>query len=165
MLYPLYEALQCYGDMQIPLSDEFDLDALRSVLAVSEADLTDADITAIRERGYLDLRSEILLPLLTKAANYWDQMLTPDYYTDSNGNIHYEAGKTELADGEYYCILPSYSPENNPANYPSPSTANCAIDISACSSTLEMLTDIMKSVDENADTGYWEQIRCKPITT
>lgn len=159
MLYPLYEALQCYGDMQIPLSDEFNLDALRSVLSVSEADLTDADITAIRERGYLDLRSEILLPLLTKAANYWDQMLTPDYYTDSNGNIHYEAGKTELADGEYYCILPSYSPENNPANYPSPSTANCAIDISACSSTLEMLTDIMKSVDENADTGYWEQMR------
>lgn len=161
MLYPLYETLQCYGDMQIPLSDEFDLDSLKSVLSVTADDLTDSDIQAIEERGYLDLRTEILLPLLTKAANYWDQMLSPDYYTDSNGNIHYESGKTQLEDGEYYCILPSYSPENNPANYPSPSTANCAIDISACNSSLEMLIDIMKSTDPNADTGKWEEMKEK----
>ena len=161
MLYPLYEALQCYGDIKIPLSDEFDLDSLKSVLSVTADDLTDSDIQAIKERGYLDLRSEILLPLLTKAANYWDQMLSPDYYTDSNGDIHYESGKTELAEDEYYCILPSYSPENNPANYPSPSTANCAIDISACNSNLEMLIEIMKSVDPSADTGYWEEMKDK----
>lgn len=161
MLYPLYEALQCYGDMQIPLSDEFDLDALKSVLSVTADDLTDSDIQAIRDRGYLDLRTEILLPLLTKAANYWDQMLTPDYYTDSNGDIHYESGKTQLADDEYYCILPSYSPENNPTNYQSPSTANCAIDISACNSNLQMLIDIMKSIDPNADTSKWEQMKEK----
>ena len=161
MLYPLYEALQCYGDMQIPLSDEFDLDTLKSVLSVTADDLTDSDIQAIRDRGYLDLRTEILLPLLTKAANYWDQMLTPDYYTDSNGDIHYESGKTQLADDEYYCILPSYSPENNPTNYQSPSTANCAIDISACNSNLQMLIDIMKSIDPNADTSKWEQMKEK----
>ena len=161
MLYPLYEALQCYGDMQIPLSDEFDLEALKSVLSVTEDDLTDEDIQAIRERGYLDLRTEILLPLLTKAANYWDQMLSPDYYTDADGNIHYESGKTELAENEYYCILPSYSPENNPVNYKSPSTANCAIDISACNSNLEMLINIMKSTDPNADTGKWEALKQK----
>lgn len=161
MLYPLYETLQCYGDIQIPLSDEFDLDSLKSVLSVTADDLTDGDIQAIKDRGYLDLRTEILLPLLTKAANYWDQMLSPDYYTDANGNIHYESGKTTLEDGEYYCILPSYSPENNPANYPSPSTANCAIDISACNSNLEMLTDIMKSIDPNADTDKWEELKEK----
>ena len=161
MLYPLYETLQCYGDIQIPLSDEFDLDSLKSVLSVTADDLTDSDIEAIKEKGYLDLRTEILLPLLTKAANYWDQMLSPDYYTDSNGDIHYESGKTQLADDEYYCILPSYSPENNPANYPSPSTANCAIDISACNSNLQMLIDIMKSIDPNADTGKWEELKEK----
>lgn len=161
MLYPLYETLQCYGDMQIPLSDEFDLDSLKSVLSVTAEDLTDSDIDEIRQRGWLDLRTEILLPLLTKAANYWDQMLSPEYYTDSNGDIHYESGKTQLAQDEYYCILPSYSPENNPANYPSPSTANCAIDISACTSTLQMLTDIMKSIDENADVSKWEQLKEK----
>ena len=161
MLYPLYETLQCYGDMQIPLSDEFDLDSLKSVLSVTADDLTDSDIEAIRERGYLDLRTEILYPLLIKAANYWDQMLTAEYYTDANGDIHYESGKTALSADEYYCILPSYSPENNPPNYPSPSTANCAIDISACNSNLQMLIDIMKSIDEQADTSKWEQLKEK----
>lgn len=161
MLYPLYEALQCSGDMQIPLSDEFDLAELKSVLSPVADDLTDEDVEAIKQKGYLDLRSEILYPLLIKAANYWEQMLTPDYYTDSNGDIHYQAGKTELLDGEYYCILPSYSPENNPENYPSPSTANCAIDISAANSTFEMLIEISKSLDENADVSKWEQMKSK----
>lgn len=161
MLQPLYETLQCYGDVQIPLSDEFDLERLRSVLSVTEEDLTDADIEAIREKGYLDLRSEILLPLLTKAANYWEQMFSPEYYTDANGSIHYEEGKTALNEGETYTILPSYSPENNPANYPNPSTANTAIDISACNSTFEMLIDIMKSVDADADTSKWEELKSK----
>ena len=147
--------------MQIPLSDEFDLAQLKSVLSPVADDLTDEDVEAIKQKGYLDLRSEILYPLLIKAANYWEQMLTPDYYTDSNGDIHYQAGKTELLDGEYYCILPSYSPENNPENYPSPSTANCAIDISAANSTFEMLIEISKSLDENADVSKWEQMKSK----
>lgn len=161
MLQPLYETLQCYGDVQIPLNDQFDLDSLRSVLSVTEEDLTDAQIEAIRARGYLDLRSEILLPLLTKAANYWEQMFSPEYYTSADGSIHYEEGKTQLEEGETYTILPSYSPENNPANYPNPSTANTAIDISACNSTFEMLIDVMKSVDENADTSKWEALMAK----
>lgn len=158
MLHPLYETLLCYGDVQIPITDEFDLDELKSVLSVTETDLTDAEITALKEKGYLDLRADILLPLLTKSANYWDQMMSPEYYTDANGNVIYEAGKTKLDDGEKYAILPSYSPENNPSNYPSPSVANSAIDISACKSNLEMLIDIMKSVDKNADTSHWEAL-------
>lgn len=161
MLQPLYETLQCYGDVQIPLSDEFDLNSLRSVLSVTEEDLTDEDIAAIEAKGYLDLRTEILLPLLTKAANYWDQMFSAEYYTSADGSIHYEEGKTTLNEGETYTILPSYSPENNPANYPNPSTANTAIDISACNNTFDMLIDIMKSVDANADTSKWEELRSK----
>lgn len=161
MLQPLYETLMCYGDVQIPLSDQFDLNELRSVLSVTEEDLTDEDIAAIEAKGYLDLRSEILLPLLTKAANYWEQMFSAEYYTAADGSIHYEKGKTQLGEGETYTILPSYSPENNPANYRNPSTANTAIDISACNNTFEMLIDVMKSVDENADTSKWEDLLTK----
>lgn len=157
MLLPLYETLLTYGNIEIPLSDEFDLDKLKSVLSVTADDLTDEQIEKIRQKGSLDLEKEILLPLLTKSANYWAQMLTPEYYTDSQGNIHYEKGKTELKDGEYYCILPSYSPENNPENYPSPSDANTAIDIAACRSNMQMLIAVMKEVDPKADTSKWQE--------
>lgn len=158
MLQPLYETLQCYGNMNIPLSAEFDLNSLKSVLSPTENDLTDADIKAITDRGYLRLKEDILLPLLTKSANYWAQLMTPDYYTDSNGTIRYEKGKTELNEGETYCILPSYSPENNPSNYPSPSDANCAIDIAACRDNLNMLLDVMADVTPDADTSKWQDL-------
>lgn len=161
LLQPLYETLMCYGDVRIPVNGEYDLNALKSVLSVTETDLTDSDISAMESRGYLDLRSEILLPLLTKAANYWAQLMSPEYYTDDEGRLHYEAGKTALNDGETYTILPSYSPENNPSNYPSPSAANTAIDIAACRNNLEMLIDIMKSVDPDADTAEWEYLMSK----
>ena len=158
MLYPMYETLMCYGDMHIPLSDEFDLDELKSVLSPSSAPLTDAQINAIKSRGYLDLRTEILYPLLVNAANYWQQLLTPEYYTRADGSIAYTQGKTSLEEGESYCIIPSYSPENTPANYNSPAAANSAIDISACLSNMYMVIDIAKSIDENADTSVWEGI-------
>lgn len=158
MLQPLYETLLCYGDIQIPITDEIDLNELKSVLSMTQQDLTAEEIALLKNRGYLDLRTDILLPLLTKSANYWDQMMSPEYYTDVSGNVHYKEGKTNLEEGESYAILPSYSPENNPANYPSPSVANAAIDISACKSNLQMLIDIMKSVDANADTSYWEEL-------
>jgi hypothetical protein len=158
MIQPLYETLQCYGNINIPLSDEFDLNELKSVLSTTETDLTDKEIKAIQDRGYLRLEEDILLPLLTKSANYWAQLMTPEYYTDSDGGIHYEEGKTSLNDDETYCILPSYSPENNPSNYSSPSDANCAIDISACKDNLNMLLDIMADVTPNEDTSKWEYL-------
>ncbi len=158
LLQPLYETLMCYGDVKIPINGEYDLNSLRSVLSVTETDLTDEEIASLESKGYLDLRSEILLPMLTKAANFWAQLMTPEYYTDADGRLHYEKGKTELDEGETYTILPGYSPENNPANYPSPSAANTAIDISACRNNLEMLINIMKSVDPDADTGKWETL-------
>lgn len=158
MLQPIFETLQCYGDMQIPISDEFNLYDLKSVLSVTEEDLTDEQIEAFISRGYLDLKTEILLPLLIKSVNYWSQLLTPEYYTDANGGIHYEAGKTVLNEGETYCIVPSYSPENNPKNYQNPSTANCAIDISACRDNVNMLISVLKDVDENADVSEYENM-------
>lgn len=158
MIQPLYETLQCYGNINIPLSDEFDLNALRSVLSTTADDLTDEDIKEITDRGYLRLEEDILLPLLIKSANYWDQLMSAEYYTDSNGNIHYEQGKTSLNDSESYCILPSYSPENNPSNYPSPSVANCAIDIAACRDNLNMLIEVMGDVVPDADTSKWQEL-------
>ncbi|MGN1419496.1 MAG: glycosyl hydrolase family 95 catalytic domain-containing protein [Acutalibacteraceae bacterium] len=158
MLQPLYETLQCYGNIKIPLSDEFDLNALKSVLSPTEDDLTDAELQEITNKGYLRLSEDILLPLLTKSANYWAQLMTPEYYTDKDGGIHYEKGKTSLSSDETYCILPSYSPENNPSNYPSPSDANCAIDIAACRDNLNMLIDIMHRVTPEADTSKWENL-------
>ena len=153
MLQPLFESWQCYGDLDLPVSDAYDLDALRSVLSPAKEDLTDAQLNAIRARGTLRLTRDILLPLLEKSVNYWKQLLTPEYYTDKDGGIHFEAGKTSLAPDEYYCILPSYSPENNPANYPSPSDANCAIDIAACRDNLRMLREIRLYLDKSAETG------------
>ncbi len=154
MLQPLYETLQTYGNINIPLSDEFDLESIKSIL-----DLDDNGVKAVTDRGYLKLEEDILLPLLTKSANYWDQLLTPEYYTDENGAIHYEEGKTALKDGETYCILPSYSPENNPSNYPSPSDANCAIDIAAFRDNINMLLSVMADVTPNADTTKWTELR------
>jgi len=158
MLQPLYETLQCYGNINIPLSDEFDIHALKSVLSPVEKDLSDKDIKEIADRGYLRLEEDILYPLLTKSANYWQQLLTAEYYTDKDGRIHYEKGKTQLGADESYCILPSYSPENNPSNYPSPSDANCAIDIAACRDNINMLLGVMKDVNPNADTSKWQDL-------
>jgi hypothetical protein len=105
------------------------------------------------------LKEDILFPLLIKSANYWEQLMTPEYYTDANGYIKYQKGKTSLENGETYCIIPSYSPENNPSNYNSPSCANSAIDISACNSNIEMLLDIAKDVDPQYDTSKWIKLQ------
>ena len=158
MINPLYETLLSYGNINIPLSDEFDLENLKSVLSVTEKDLTESQIEEIKKRGYLRLEEDILYPLLVKSANYWSQLMSPEYYTAKDGSIHYEEGKTSLNDGETYCILPSYSPENNPSNYNSPSDANCAIDISACRDNLNMLIKVMGDVDKSADTSKWQEL-------
>ena len=161
MLQPLYETLECYGDIRIPLSEEFDLNKLKSVLSPTDKPLTDEQVQAIEKRGYLTLEKDILYPLLVKSANYWAQLMTAEYYTDADGNIHYEKGKKTLSDNEYYCILPSYSPENTPDNYPSPSVANAAIDIAACRSNLEMLLAVAEDVAPGDSTQKWEQLMNK----
>lgn len=161
MIQPMYETLQSYGNINIPLSDEFDLNKLKSVLSPSDKPLTDNDIAAIKKRGYLRLEEDILYPILTKAANYWAQMMSAEYYTAADGTIHYQKGKTSLTDGEKYCIVPSYSPENNPKNYESPSDANCAIDIAACRDNLNMLMAVAKDVAPNEDLTKWQELENK----
>lgn len=158
MIQPMYETLQSYGNINIPLSDEFDLNKLKSVLSPSDEPLTDNDIAAIEKRGYLRLEEDILYPILTKAANYWAQMMSAEYYTAADGTIHYQKGKTSLTDGEKYCIVPSYSPENNPKNYESPSDANCAIDIAACRDNLNMLMAVANDVAPNEDLTRWQEL-------
>lgn len=159
MLQPLYETILCYGNLKVPICDEFDLDKLKSALSTSNTPLSDDKISALKSRGYLMLKEDILYPLLIKSANYWHQLMTPEYYTDANGYIKYQKGKTSLDEGETYCIIPSYSPENNPSNYPSPACANSAIDISACNSNIQMLLDIAKDVAPQENMSKWTMLQ------
>jgi hypothetical protein len=126
MLLPIYEFWQCYGNTQI----EYDGQTL-------------------------DLEKDILLSLLTKQANFWEQLCKPEYYTDVNGKACYEKGKTSLNDGEKYLIIPSYSPENCPNGYHSTITANATMDISAARDGLNMTIEMEKAV---ADDGYENRI-------
>lgn len=124
MIQPVFEFWLCYGDMPVA---------------------TDA--------GVLQLEKEILLPLLTLQSNFWSQLCTPEYFTDSNGNARYEKGKTELNDGEKYLIIPSYSPENTTGgNYKSTLAANASMDISAARDGLRMTVEIEKQTK----TEGWE---------
>lgn len=126
LLTPIYEFWQCYGNVTVDYNGES-----------------------------LDLERDILLPLLNKQANFWDQLCTPEYYTDVSGKACYQAGKTELSEGERYLIIPSYSPENHPLGYTSTITANATMDISAAREGLNM-TIVMENV-VRAD-GYEERI-------
>ena len=126
MLLPIFEYWQCYGNRQIDYNGE-----------------------------QLDLEKDILLPLLTKQANFWAQLVTPEYFTDADGKARYEAGKTALNPGEKYLIIPSYSPENAPLGYNSPITANATMDISAAKDGLRMTIAIENAVKA---PGYEERI-------
>lgn len=124
MLLPIYEFWKCYGNREIEYNGET-----------------------------LDLEKDILLPLLTKQANFWEQICTPEYFTDKDGNARYEQGKTALEEGEKYLIIPSYSPENAPLGYNSPITANATMDISAAKDGLRMTIEAEKAVKSQG----WEE--------
>ncbi len=127
MLLPIYEFWQCYGNQAIDYNGE-----------------------------ELDLEKDVLLPLLTKQANFWEQICTPEYYTDVNGKACYKEGKTALEEGERYLIIPSYSPENYPlGDYDSTITANATMDIAAARDGLRMTIDIENTVKAE---GYEERI-------
>lgn len=115
MLQPIYEMYQCYGNVTFKGDDGKDLRLLE----------------------------DVLLPLLTMQSNFWEQLVSPEYYTDKDGNAKYEKGKTALGDGEKYLIIPSYSPENTTGGsvYNSTLAANAAIDIAAAKSGLQMTVD------------------------
>ena len=143
LLLPVYEFWQCFGNCTIPVIDR---------------------ISSFSRKETLDLEKDILLPLLTKQANFWEQLCTPEYYTDVNGKACYQEGKKELYEGERYLILPSYSPENIPKNYRSTITANATMDISAARDGLKMVIELEKAVTRE---GYevavekWETLMSK----
>ena len=162
MLLPIYEYWQCYGNQTIPLTSSLDLFKIKQVLGTKDGGLTDSEVQALIDRGYLDLEKDILLPLLTKQSNFWEQLCTPEYYVDSEGYPHYEAGKTALNNGEKYLIIPSYSPENKPTgSYNKPMTMNSTMDIAAARNGLEMtiaMESIVNGTEENSQIAKWQNL-------
>lgn len=153
LLLPIYEYWQCYGNQQIEITDKIDLYRVKQALGVEDGGLSDEEVDALMQRGWLDLEQDILLPLLTKQANFWEQLMTPEYYMDAEGNPHYEKGKTQLdaQAGEKYMITPSYSPENGPradAGYTwnHATTMNATMDIAAAKDGLSMTIAMEKAV-------------------
>ncbi|KRE47039.1 glycosyl hydrolase family 95 catalytic domain-containing protein [Paenibacillus sp. Soil522] len=160
-LLPIFEYWQCYGNRQIPINDYMRIHALKSILSVKDGGLTDEQFDRLIEKGHLDLEKDILLPLLTKQANFWEQLCTPEYYTDLNGNARYEKGKTTLNPGEKYLFIPTYSPENNPIGYNSTITANATMDIAAARDGLHMVIAMEKTVKRDgyeAAVAKWEAL-------
>lgn len=160
-LLPIFEYWQCFGNQQIPIHENMRIQELQPYLSVQDGGLDDEEFRRLLERGYLDLEQDILLPLLTKQANFWEQICTPEYYTDVEGNARYEPGKVSLEPGERYIILPAYSPENHPQGYRSKLTANATMDIAAARDGLAMVIAIEKAVkrDGNEDAvAKWEAL-------
>lgn len=169
LLLPIYEYWQCHGNQKIPISDKVDLYKVRATLGVEDGGLSEAEVDKLMERGWLDLEQDILLPLLTKQANFWEQLMTPEYYMDAAGNPQYEKGKTELdvAAGEKYMIIPTYSPENAPRadggyTWNAASTMNATMDISAARDGLSMTIAMEKAVGREgseAAIAKWENLK------
>lgn len=166
LLLPIYEYWQCNGNRQISIDEKYvDLLKVRKTLGVNDGGLSEQEANALIERGWLDLEKDILLPLLTKQANFWEQLMTPEYYMDAEGNPHYEKGKTELdvAAGERYMIIPSYSPENGPRKeegteytWNRPTAMNATMDIAAAKDGLDMTIAMEKAVKRE---GYEEAVK------
>ncbi|MDQ0886318.1 alpha-L-fucosidase 2 [Paenibacillus sp. V4I9] len=160
-LLPIFEYWQCYGNRQIPIHEKMRIHDLKPLLHVRDGGMTDEEFSRLIEQGYLDLEQDILLPLLTKQANFWEQLCTPEYFTDIHGNARYEEGKTALNPGEKYLLIPTYSPENNPIGYNSTITANATMDISAARDGLNMVIAIEKAVKREgfaAAVARWETL-------
>lgn len=154
-LLPIYEFWQCFGNQHIPIDPAMRLEDLQSILGVEDGGLSDEQFASVLKQGYLDLEKDILLPLLTKQANFWEQICTPEYFTDIEGNAVYEKGKKKLLPGEKYIIIPSYSPENHPIGYSSTLTANATMDIAAARDGLFMVIALERAVKRE---GYEQAI-------
>lgn len=160
-LLPIFEYWQCYGNQHIPIHDSMRIQELQPLLSVKDGGLTDEEFAALLSKGSLDLESDILLPLLTKQANFWEQIGTPEYYTDTSGKACYESGKMALNPGEAYIIIPTYSPENNPIGYSSTITANATMDIAAARDGLLMVIAMERAVKREgyeAAIAKWEAL-------
>lgn len=169
LMLPIYEYWQCYGNQKIAISDKVDLYKVRRVLGVEDGGLSEAEVKKLVDRGWLDLEQDILLPLLTKQANFWEQLMTPEYYMDADGKPCYKKGKTSLdvEAGEKYMITPSYSPENGPRadggfTWNAATTMNATMDISAARDGLNMTIAMEKAIGRDGSEKAiekWETLK------
>ncbi len=160
-LLPIYEYWQCFGDMELPIVKEINIDRLQSLLSVEDHGLSVEAFQALKKRGTLRLLQDILLPLLTKQANFWEQICTPEYFTDQDGHARYEQGKKALLPGERYIIIPAYSPENHPIGYNSTITANATMDIAAARDGLTMTIQVERALQRpgyEAAVARWAKL-------
>ncbi|MEI2279803.1 glycosyl hydrolase family 95 catalytic domain-containing protein [Paenibacillus polysaccharolyticus] len=160
-LLPIFEYWQCFGNRDIPIVEDMNIDRLQPLLSVNDNGLSDEAFVSLKERGTLNLLQDILLPLLTKQANFWEQICTPEYFTDVAGQSRYEPGKQSLLAGERYMIIPTYSPENHPIGYNSTITANATMDISAARDGLNMVIQAemaLKRPGYDKAVGKWNKL-------
>lgn len=136
MILPIAEWVDCYGDVSITTTDQ--------------------KIIKQYNKEVFNVKKDILMPVLQKTYNFWEQLCTPEYYTDIDGYARYEKGKTHLFTGEKYLIIPSFSPENKPLGYKSAITANASMDIAAAKDIIAMYIDME---NELQNEGYKERIK------
>ena len=169
LIIPIFEYWQCYGDREIPLGKDIDLERNQHVL-----DWSDDDVERIRSTGKMKLLEDILYPMLDKTMNFWLQYVDDRYYTDGSGEIHLDDGTTlseAIAAGDTgakYLFTPGYSPENSPAGTADNSiyalAYNTTMDISASHDTLFMaraVLDKLKLSDSAEKLEKWNDFEGK----
>ena len=155
LLIPIFEYWQCYGNQQIELGKDIDLERNMSVL-----DWTEEDVARIRENGFYDLEEDVLYPLSIKAMNFWLQFADENYYTDGSSNRHVNDGTTlsdAIAKGDEdakYIFAPGYSPENSPEKGGATVQAlayNVTMDISAARDSLFIARTMLEKFDPESE--------------
>ncbi|MBE6932449.1 MAG: hypothetical protein E7464_03580, partial [Ruminococcaceae bacterium] len=162
LLIPIFEYWQCYGNQQIELGKDIDLERNMSVL-----DWTEADIARIRANGCYDLEQDVLYPLSIKAMNFWLQFADENYYTDGSGRRHVNDGTTlsdAIAKGDEdakYIFAPGYSPENSPEKGGATVQAlayNVTMDISAARDSLFIARTMLEKFDPESELfAQWDE--------
>ncbi|WP_026835248.1 glycosyl hydrolase family 95 catalytic domain-containing protein [Eubacterium xylanophilum] len=152
LIIPIFEYWQCYGNQQIPVGKDIDIDRNKDVL-----DWSDEDRERIKSTGFMDLEQDILYPMLKKTMNFWLQYVDERYYTDGKGVEHANDGTTisdAIAAGDKDCkylYTPGYSPENAPKadgeNSRGSLAYNTTMDIAASRSTLSMARQLIKIIN------------------
>lgn len=169
LIIPMFEYWQCYGDREIPLGKDIDLERNQHVLNWS-----DEDVERIRTSGKMNLVKDILYPMLDKTMNFWLQYVDERFYMDGQGEIHLD-DKTTLSDAieagdtdAKYLYSPGYSPENTPKGQAENSiyalAYNTTMDISATHDTLFMartILDIVKPDDAADKLMKWNTLETR----
>ena len=169
LIIPIFEYWQCYGNQQIPVAKDVDIERNSGVL-----DYSAEDIARITSTGYMDLEQDILYPMVKKTMNFWLQYVDERYYTDGYGEEHVDDGTTisqAIAEGDTNCkylFTPGYSPENTPKGWNGDTkyalAYNTTMDISAARDTLFMaraLVDIINPSDKAELLASWADFESK----